>query len=90
MGQSERATYSDLISLLEQLGFQDESVAGSHQAFRHKASETLLLLADLKREDPVRTEDLISVRRHLDAKGLMDVHAFERRFPQSAATETLG
>jgi predicted RNA binding protein YcfA (HicA-like mRNA interferase family) len=79
-------TYGDLISFLEQLGFQDESVGGSHHAFRHRASDTLVLLADVKREDPARIEDLISVRRHLDAKGLMDAQTFERRFPQSAET----
>ena len=87
MSQFQRATYTDLISLLEHLGFQDESVTGSHHAFRHAASETLILLADFKREDPVRREDLISVRRHLDANGLMDERAFERQFPQSAASE---
>lgn len=87
MSQLHRANYMDLISLLEHLGFEDESVAGSHHAFRHRASETLILLADLKRDDSVRSEDLISVRRHLDAKGLMDASAFERQFPQSAASE---
>lgn len=87
MSQFQRATYTDLISLLEGLGFQDESVAGSHHVFKHRTSETLILLADLKREDPVRREDLISVRQHLDAKGLMDARAFERQFPQSAASE---
>ncbi len=88
MSQSERVSYKHLISLLEHLGFQDESVTGSHLAFRHRASDTLLLLADLKREDPVRREDLISVRRHLDSKGLMDARTFDRRFPQSATIET--
>jgi hypothetical protein len=53
-------------------------VEGSRHAFRHRASETLILLADLKPEDPVRREDLISVRQHLDSKGLMDARAFER------------
>jgi predicted RNA binding protein YcfA (HicA-like mRNA interferase family) len=85
MSQSERATYRELIELLETPGFQDASVEGSHRAFRHGASDTLILLADLKPEDPVRREDLISVRRHLDSKGLMAARAFEQRFPESAA-----
>jgi predicted RNA binding protein YcfA (HicA-like mRNA interferase family) len=88
MNQFHRAAYTNLISLLEHLGFEDESVAGSHHAFRHRASETLILLSDFKTEDPVRSEDLISVRWHLDAKGLMDARTFERQFPQSTARET--
>ncbi len=65
-------------------------MAGSHQAFRHRESETLVLLANVKREDPVQTEDLVSVRRHLDAKGLMDSRTFEREFPKSAGSEAPG
>jgi predicted RNA binding protein YcfA (HicA-like mRNA interferase family) len=86
MSQSKPATYRDLTSLLEHLGFQDESVKGSHHAFRYEASNTLVLLADLRPEDPVTSEDLISVRRHLDSKGLMDARTFEQRFPQLATT----
>jgi predicted RNA binding protein YcfA (HicA-like mRNA interferase family) len=86
MSQSGQATYRELIGLLEHLGFQDESVEGSHRAFRHRASDTLILLADLKPEDAVRRQDLISARRHLDAKGLMAAREFEQRFPESAAT----
>jgi len=86
MSPSKQPTCGDLISLLEHLGFQDESVEGSHHAFRHSASETVILLADLKPDDLVRVEDLISIRQNLDSKGLMDARAFERRFPPSAAT----
>jgi predicted RNA binding protein YcfA (HicA-like mRNA interferase family) len=89
MGRSKQPTYRDLISLLEHLGFQDESVKGSHRAFRHAASKTLILLADLGSDDLVRGEDLISVRRHLDSKGLMDTRTFERRFPESVATRSM-
>jgi len=89
MNPLEPATYRELTALLEQLGFRDESVSGSHCAFRHATSETLVLLADLKPDDPVRPEDLVSVRQHLDAKGLMDASAFERRFPQTSTTRTV-
>lgn len=87
MSPSIPVTYGDLISLLIHLGFQDESVEGSHVALRHRTSESLVLLADVKSEEPVRWEDLISVRRHLDSKGLMDANAFDRRFPQPAAAD---
>jgi predicted RNA binding protein YcfA (HicA-like mRNA interferase family) len=86
MNPSKPATYRDLVQLLARLGFQDESVEGSHRAFRHGASETLILLAEFEPEDPLRAEDLISARRHLVAKGLISAHAFERQSPQSAAT----
>jgi predicted RNA binding protein YcfA (HicA-like mRNA interferase family) len=88
MSQSKQATYRDLAVLLEELGFRGESVKGSHQAFRHVASDTLILLAPLASNDTVRREDLISVRRHLDSKCLMDSATFDRRLPQSALEKT--
>ena len=85
MSQSKPATYADLTTLLERLGFQDESVEGSHHVFRHRASDTVVLLADLRPEDSVRREDLISVRWYLNSKGLMEARAFEQQFLQAAA-----
>jgi predicted RNA binding protein YcfA (HicA-like mRNA interferase family) len=57
MSQSKPTTYEELFSLLAQLGFEDESVRGSHHAFRHRPSETLILLAPMRTDDPVRRED---------------------------------
>jgi hypothetical protein len=82
MSESEQITYRDLAELLEELGFRDESVQGSHRAFRHAASDSLILFALAAPADPVRKEDFISVRRHLDSKGLMATAAFDQRFPR--------
>lgn len=87
MNHTERRTYGDLISILQQMDFQEESVPGSHQAFRHSVTGTLILFADAGPEEPARLEDLISVRRQLDAKGLMEASEFDRRFPQLAEFE---
>ena len=59
MSESEQTTYGEVASFLKDLGFQDESVPGSHQAFRHKASETIILLADLKSGDPIWPRTLL-------------------------------
>lgn len=82
MSGSRQVTYGDLARLLEELGFHDESMKGSHQAFRHATSDTLILLAPAVPADPVRKEDLISVRRHLDSKGLMAPATFDQRLPE--------
>ena len=87
MSRSKPATYGELMALLDELGFLDESVADSHRALRHSRSETLILLAPFETGAPVRKEDLISVRRHLDASGLMNTLDFDRRIPQTAATK---
>jgi predicted RNA binding protein YcfA (HicA-like mRNA interferase family) len=87
MSQPERTTYSELMSLLEQLGFRNESVTGSHCAFRHETSGTLILLADVKMDEAIRTEDMVSIRRHLVDHGLMDARAFDRHFPQHVGAE---
>jgi predicted RNA binding protein YcfA (HicA-like mRNA interferase family) len=83
-----QVNYSDIVALLDELGFQDESVEGSHQAFHHLPSDTLILLGPSAPNDRVRKEDLVSVRRHLDFKGLMEAAAFDRRFPQAVAMES--
>jgi hypothetical protein len=87
MSRSGPVTYGDLTALLQELGFRDESVERSHQAFQHPASETLILLSPLTPDSPIRKEDLIAVRRQLDSKGLMHAATFDRRFSQPTPTE---
>jgi predicted RNA binding protein YcfA (HicA-like mRNA interferase family) len=69
-------TYGDLQQLLLSLGFVEESVEASHRAFRHRASDTVIVLAyGYDSTTPVRNEDLLSVRRHLHEKGLASARA---------------
>jgi hypothetical protein len=71
--------YSALKKYLIDLGFIDEFVPQSHLAFRHVESGTLVLLSLQDDEDePVRQEDLVSVRRHLVENGLISDQEFSR------------
>ena len=71
--------YKDLVDLMTSLGFRDESVPGSHRAFRHAGSGTLILFSPLSHDEAiVRDEDLVSVRRHLVEKGLVRIRDFDR------------
>ena len=87
MSQFQQVCYSELFAFLEKLGFQDESVMGSHVAFRHRPSATLILLAERNRDDPVRKEDFISVQQHLNANGLIDARTFGRQLLEASARE---
>jgi hypothetical protein len=71
--------YSTLKKYLINLGFTDESVKGSHLAFRHIVSGTLIPLSELTGDrQAVRQEDLVSVRRHLVENGLTSDEEFSR------------
>ena len=71
MDKSDRFRFERLRELLLSLGFTEEWVEGSHRAFRHEDSDTLIVLSpSYVSSTPVRDEDLVSVRRHLEEKGL--------------------
>ena len=86
--------YKTIIHVLLDLGFIDESVKGSHQAFRHVGSGTVILFSALfAEEELVRQEDLISVRRHLIENGLIahdDLMRLIDADGELGATETSG
>jgi predicted RNA binding protein YcfA (HicA-like mRNA interferase family) len=64
-------TYGELWQLLIDLGFVQESVAGSHRAFRHAGSDILIVLPyDCDPSELAGDADLASVRRHLEEGGI--------------------
>jgi hypothetical protein len=71
-------TYGDLYRLLAQLDFIDVSGDCPWKAYRHGATDTVVLLANRDPDLPARPADLVSVRRHVVDKGLVDRHEFER------------
>lgn len=82
MAKPKRVTHGELRRLLVALGFVEESVEGSHRAFRHADSDTLIVLPDYRDlSEPVRDEDLISVRRHLEERGLAGPRDFAALVP---------
>lgn len=78
MSEATVLTYARLYQLLEDLGFEDESVPGSHRVFRHRRSDTVVVQAIHKPADPVSLVDLKSTRRILDEKGLLAKSEFDR------------
>lgn len=73
-----KINYAELNQLLENLGFQRETITGSHVRWSHAQSETLFLLPESADQAPVAEHDLQMIRRFLDLKGLLDVDAFDR------------
>lgn len=68
-------TYGSLEALLAGLEFVDESVPGSHRAYRHHKSGTLLLFplhAFDEKHTLVSPQDQASVHRHLIEGGFLD------------------
>jgi hypothetical protein len=71
-------TYGDIYRLLAQLDFVDVSSECPWKAYRHDATDTLILLARCEPESPARPADLVSVRRQVVDNGLVNQHDFER------------
>ena len=78
MSEASSLTYGRLYQFLQGLGFEDESVPGSHRVFRHRDSNTILVQAIHSLSEPVNLVDLKSTRRVLDEKGLVTRAEFDR------------
>lgn len=75
---NERVVYTQLFNLLRELGFQEIPTKAKWRAFHHRDSDTLLPFVAHDPESPVRELDVISVRTHLDAQGLLERADFNR------------
>ena len=73
-----RVKYSTLRGILRELGFTEHPIKGAHRAFRHEASDSIILLPS-KRERWLGPSHLAVVARTLDERGLMDRDDFEER-----------
>ncbi len=70
--------------LLVQLGFTRAHVEPKWICYEHAASDTLIVLADKKEDEPVRVTDAVSARRHLVEKGLITEEELEAILARSA------
>jgi hypothetical protein len=75
--RASRISYGELAEVLERLGFVATTVEDRWRAFRHADSDTLIVLANHDRSSPARPLDLVSVRRHLVDKDLIDENEFD-------------
>jgi hypothetical protein len=71
-------SYGQLYELLSQLNFVDVSSERRWKAYQLRDGDVLILLANRDPHALARTEDLVSVRRHLVDNGVLDPLAFER------------
>ncbi|HEY7065704.1 MAG TPA: type II toxin-antitoxin system HicA family toxin [Chloroflexota bacterium] len=85
---SRELTQVELEELLVQLGFQlIASVPGSHRAFRHESTDTLVVLK-WDQATPVMPAVVVGTRRLLDEKGIIDKKDFDARTREMTAKHT--
>jgi hypothetical protein len=84
MKKDQPPTYAQLHRLLIELEFTIEQTEAHLQVYRHAASDTLIVLASHVLEEPVRDADLISIRKHLIEKGIIDEHALARKLKSAS------
>ena len=69
-------TYSQLDRLFGALGFEVASSGHPGQVYRHPESGVIIVLAMRRPTDLVSSADLMSARRHLIERGLLDDDIF--------------
>ncbi len=68
--------FSRLRSVLLELGFVERMVDGKYLGFYHSVSDTLFVFRAYRPQDKVTLADLVSVRKQLDWRGLLNEEAF--------------
>ena len=79
-----KLTYAVLHKLLTSLGFNPKPVRRSWQAYHHRASDALILLRKRRPTANVSEPDILSIRRHLVEKGLIDENEFDQLLSEAA------
>jgi predicted RNA binding protein YcfA (HicA-like mRNA interferase family) len=77
--------FAILRRVLTGLGFVETRVPGSHLVFEHAPSHTVFLFRTYRPRDKVIAANLISVRKHLDEKGLIGSESFDDLLHQPSA-----
>lgn len=63
-------SYQDLDVFLHDLGFRRQVVEQHRLVYEHPPSETLIVLADRDKSEPVREADVMSIEKQLMDRGL--------------------
>ncbi len=74
---SNPVTYEQLDQVLRQLGFLSHKVEPKWRRYEHPASDTLIILGDRQPTESVLPSELVSARRHLIEKGLVEAEELE-------------
>jgi hypothetical protein len=84
---TDRMTYKQFDDLLVQLGFSRAHVEPKWLRYEHAASDTVIVVADKKQDEPVRITDAVSARRHLVEKGLITEKEIEAIVSRNASAQ---
>jgi predicted RNA binding protein YcfA (HicA-like mRNA interferase family) len=74
--------FAALQRVLKELGFVETRVPGSHVVFEHPATATVLLFRTYRPRDQVSAADLVSARKLLDERGVVDGAALDELLHQ--------
>jgi hypothetical protein len=75
--------FAALRRILLDLDFEEIVVPGSHIGFKHAPSDSVFMFRPYRPDERVGLADLLSVRRHLDERGLMSAERFDARVRKS-------
>ena len=82
---SKPVTYAALKKMLEEHGFKEAVVPGSHIVFTHPEPNMLLMYRVYKPNEVVSPTDVGVTRWFLDAWGLVKADSFEQLLQETAA-----
>lgn len=77
-------TFATLRKFLTGLGFVETVVPGSHVVFEHPSADVVLMLPPYRSREKVNRANLVAVRFHLDANGLVERDEFESLLQEAA------
>lgn len=77
--------FATIRTLLLGLDFEETVVPGSHLLFKHAPSGIVFLFRLYGPMENANIPDLIGVRKHLDARGLLGAEAFDARVRKQSA-----
>jgi hypothetical protein len=79
-------THEQLHRLLLDLDFESVPLQRPGRAFRHAGTDTWMVFADRRKDDPARPADLVAVRKQLTERGLLTADEFDRFLAASRET----
>lgn len=75
--KNDRIPFENLRKILLDIGFVESEIAGPYLLFEHSPSETVLIFRQYQPGDGVSWHDLVTTRRQLDERGLLEASDFE-------------
>jgi hypothetical protein len=75
--KNDQIPFKRLRKVLLDLGFVETAIAGPYWHFQHSPSGTVLVYRQYQAGDGVSWHDLVTTRRQLDERGLLEGDEFE-------------